>query len=73
MFKLAFTKLFKPNLFNLNPIIKQSSSAKMATSLPASNKQAFMPITRQKYDFILVLDFEATCEKNRQIVPQVRN
>lgn len=26
---------------------------------------------RQPYDFILVLDFEATCEKNTKLHPQV--
>ena len=48
--------------------VRNSISAAMASSLTSDN-QGVKP---QKFDYFLVLDFEATCRKDGKIEPQVR-
>ncbi|XP_066995169.1 ERI1 exoribonuclease 3 [Anabrus simplex] len=43
---------------------------KMYVNQPHRSYQPVMPLYNQNYDFFLVLDFEATCEEGRQIIPQ---
>jgi hypothetical protein len=71
MFLKGITKLLlkKPNI----NLIMASNSMQLNGSNKATSKISGSNIEKQKYDYFLVLDFEATCDDKQKLVPQVSN
>jgi hypothetical protein len=49
----------------------KSKSFIMATNYNSSIQTQASKLMKQKYDYFLVLDFEATCDDKKKLVPQV--
>lgn len=67
--------LFRKNIVQLKNIFcinqKRLIMATFNPSIEETNKTVAANIKPQKYDYVLVLDFEATCDNKIKLKPQV--
>ena len=55
-----------------NQIHRKSKLANKNTNIASMQRPPLVPEIKQIFDYLLVLDFEATCDRNNPPNPQVR-